>query len=80
MTRESILSSEDYRFYGLMIALSTLVINTAPSFNKMPFPYPLYGLIAPFLILTMMFIRILYYMPKKVRRSKSKTKRRVTQD
>ncbi len=57
-----------------MIALASLVINAAPGFNKMPFPYPLFGVVAPFLILTMMLIRTIYYTPRKVKLAKSKTK------
>jgi len=78
MSRKPLLSNQDWKFYGLMTGLAGLIINAAPGFNKLPFPYPLFGVISPFLVLAMMLLWTVYYTPKRVHRHKPRTKRKVS--
>jgi low temperature requirement protein LtrA len=75
MSRREIFSAQDARFWTFMIALAGFVIGTAPSFNQLPFPYPLYGIVSPFLILAMMYMYIFHTIPRVVRQ-KSRSHRK----
>jgi len=66
-------SSEDARFWTVMIALAGLVYTTSQGLNLLPYPYPLIGIISPFLILLLMAVWIFSRVPSKRKHGKQRS-------